>query len=118
MVIDGNGNKTISYTDVQGRLLVDRRTDSGEQSSAHHDTRYDYDWRNLLQEVVPPGSTISTDILNYHYQRDREGKIIRKTVPSKQFIEYVYDSRDLVIGYQDGHMRQQPLPWYLSLIHI
>jgi len=113
-VIDGNGNKSINFRDIQGRSILDRRTNASEQSSAHHDTRYDYDWRNLVQEVVPPGSTLSNDALNFIYERDKEGKVLRKKVPSKDWVDYVYDDRDLMIGYQDGFMRIQDEPWYIS----
>lgn len=102
-VKDGNNNKSIVYTDIQGRALVSRRSDNDETSFI--DTKYTYEWRNLKRKVVPPQSTITSDTLNFEYIYDNEGKVIRKSIPSRGWVDQVYDSRDLLIGYRDNHLK-------------
>ena len=112
--IDGNGNKSQSFTDIQGRTILSRRADATETAASFIDTRTDYDWRNLPLEIVPPGSTLASDSLNFIYEYDREGRTLRKKVPSKDWVNLVYDSRDLLIGYQDSYLRAQSSDkWYI-----
>lgn len=108
-ITDDNGNQSISYTDSRGRLILQRRANfNGGQ---YVDTKYDYDWKDRKIEVIPPASTISMDELNYHYEYTADNKIKRKKVPSKAWIDYVYDERDLLIGMRDGYLSGQN-KWY------
>lgn len=111
--IDANNNKSRVYTDPQGRTIMTRRMDSGESIASFVDTKYDYDWRNLLIEVVPPESTITDDELNFIYEYTTKGLTASKKIPSKAAIEYIYDAKNLVIGYQDGYLQSQSQPWYI-----
>jgi len=90
-------------------LRITRRTNSDE--SLVNETKVDHEFRNLESHIVPPGSTLASNVLNYEYTYDREGKVIHKKVPSKEIINIVYDSRDLQIGFQDSYMRSQDMPW-------
>lgn len=108
-IIDGNGNKSITYTDSRGRKMMERRSNSN--NTQRIDTKFVYDWKDRNTEIVPPGSTISNAQLNYFYEYTKDNKIHRKKVPSKDWEEFVYDERDIIIGKQDGYLRDKGL-WY------
>jgi len=108
-VTDGNGHKSISFSDVRGRIIQQQRTDG----SNNNITKYAYDDKNRVTQVVPPGSTINNPTLNFFYVYDAENRIVSKIVPSKGEIEYKYDERDLVIAQQDNNLRtRQTNKWY------
>jgi len=111
-VVDGNGNKSQTFTDIQGRRILTQRTNSDE--SEVNETRIDHEFRNLESIIVPPGSSLAMSQLNYLYVHDNEAKVIHKKVPSKEIINIVYDARDLQIGFQDSYMRGQDMPWFGS----
>lgn len=100
-VVDMNGNIGQTFTDIRGRTILKRRTNG----MLNTDTNYDYDSKNRLTEVIPPGSTIGNTGLNFLYQYDHLNNIKSKKIPSADIVDYVYDDRDLMIGYQDGHLR-------------
>jgi len=108
-ITDGNGNQTISYSDVRGRRISDIRTDGSD----HITTLYEYDNKNRLTEVIPPGSSVGSAGLNFSYNYDAEDKVLSKSIPGKGDIKYRYDNRDLVIAQQDNHLLSRPLgKWY------
>jgi hypothetical protein len=108
--IDGNGNKSQSFTDVEGRTIMSSRSDATD--TLFNETTYAYDFKNLQIAVVPPSTSLDSINLIFNYEYDEEGKVIRKKIPSKDWIDLVYDDRDLLIGFQDSYMRSQPTPWY------
>ena len=113
--IDGNGNLSITFTDVRGLQILSRRADATD--TQRNDTYYLYDDKNQLVQVIPPGSTKDDAALNFFYRYDPEGKTIAKKVPSKGWIDYVYNDRDLLIAQRDSFLRAKPVSpaggWYV-----
>jgi len=109
-IIDGDSKQSINYTDIRGRTILSRRANS--LGTLYIDTKYDYDTKNRLLEVIPQGSSLGNTQLNFNYTYDAEDKIITKKVPSKDVMEYTYDDRDLLIGYQDAYLRGTGNEWY------
>lgn len=105
-VTDPNGNPSITFTDLKGRLILSRRVDS------NFDTYYIYDNKDRLIEVIPPGSSKGNANLNYFYEYDDEGKLNRKKIPSKDWITFRYNERDLLVGEQDGYLATNN-KWYV-----
>jgi len=103
--IDGNGNKTISFTDRRGNNILLRRTNSSNGSPINTYTHYDLKNRPIV--VVPPDGTSSTDNLNYYYQYDREDHVIAKKIPGRDSIKYWYSDRDIIAVTQDAYLKKE-----------
>ena len=106
---DGNGNKSISFTDKKGRLLLSRKTNSGESSKA--DTYYVYDDKDRLVRVIPPGASWNDTELVFTYQYTNNDLVSQKKVPGKAYEAYEYNSRDLPVRYQDPILRANSNRW-------
>jgi RHS repeat-associated protein len=106
---DGNGNKSISFIDKKGRLLLSRKANSGESSKA--DTYYVYDDKDRLVRVIPPGATWNSSELVFTYQYTNNDLISQKKVPGKAYEAYEYNSRDLPVKYQDPILRANSSRW-------
>lgn len=106
---DGNGNKTITFTDKKGRMLLSRKANSGESSKA--DTYYVYDDKDRLVRVIPPGAGWNDANLIYTYQYTNNDLISQKTVPGKGYEAFEYNSRDLPVRYQDPILRGNSSRW-------
>ena len=104
VVTDPNGNKSIKFIDKLGQLVLSRRTDGAESEAAHLDTYYNYDGRNRLVKVIPPGSTPTDDELTFRYVYDDEDRVSVEYIPGKKPKKYYYNSKDLLGAYQDGNL--------------
>lgn len=108
-VTDGNGNKSISFTDKKGRLLLSRKANGAETSKS--DTYYAYDDKDRLVRVIPPGAVWTNNDLVFTYQYTNNDLISQKKVPGKPYEAYEYNARDLPIKYQDPFMRANGNSW-------
>ncbi|MEM1120227.1 MAG: DUF6443 domain-containing protein, partial [Bacteroidota bacterium] len=104
---DGNGTKTgdrtITYTDKRGRLIVKRQQNqNGSQQVSTYTT---YDEKDRTRLIIPPGATASSTNLIYRYFYDGYNNIIRKEIPGSAQMLFEYNTRELPIARQDGNMR-------------
>ncbi|MCF2446941.1 RHS repeat-associated core domain-containing protein [Dyadobacter sp. CY345] len=106
---DGNGNKSITFTDKKGRMLLSRKTNGAESSRS--DTYYVYDDKDRLVRVLPPGASWSDAELVFTYQYTNSDLISQKKVPGKAYEAYEYNSRDLPVRYQDPILRANSNRW-------
>ena len=134
---DEDGGVLISYTDIEGRILLERRfldPPSGSDPILA-DTYYVYDTAGRLMMVVPPelSSRASTltwfanysqsgwkDVRDFafQYRYDDYGRCIAKKLPGADWIYYAYDKGDQMIFSQDGNQRARGLwRFYLSDTH-
>lgn len=104
---DPQGHTSTSFTDLKGRLILSRKIDNPA-----YDTYYVYDDKDRLIEIIPPDATKGDINLNYFYQYDGEDKLTRKKMPSKEWMTYKYDDRDLVMAQQDGYLLNNN-KWYV-----
>jgi RHS repeat-associated protein len=102
-VTDPNGNNTIEYHDIKGRLIMTRRSDATGTNTA--DTYYLYDNKDRLKTVIPPGASLSDANLIFTYSYDGSDNNISKKTPSKGLEKMTYNTRDLLTFYQDANMR-------------
>ncbi|MHA4968083.1 RHS repeat-associated core domain-containing protein [Pseudomonas extremorientalis] len=64
-------------------------------------TAYVYDLNGNLQEKTEHGDDGSQ--LVTRYQRDHAGRLIRKTLPDGNTVDYTYDRQGNLLGVEDGH---------------
>ena len=110
-VEDGNGNKSIVFTDKKGRTILSRQTDNADQSSKRLDTYYLYDDKGRQTYVLPPDATTSTSDLYYKYVYDEDDKLLEKYIPGAAVVKYKYYNTDILSAYQDGYLSAQG-KWY------
>ena len=104
-LIDGNGHKSITFTDKKGRVILNRQTDANETPSTHLNTYTLYDDKDRRINVLPPGvSGLSDENLIYAYEYDGEDKLVRKKVPDRAEVVYRYTLRDQLAAYQDAYL--------------
>ena len=97
-VTDGNGNTTTTYQDKKGRTIQQSRPLSAI-------TQYEYDDKDRLTLVIPPGASPTDANLVYQYTYDGADNVLTKKIPDMDAtISYVYDARDLPIYTQDPEM--------------
>jgi RHS repeat-associated protein len=103
-VEDPNGNKSISYTDKKGRLVLSRRTDNAGNAANTANTYNFYDNKDRLVRVMPPGSGYNNTNLLFKYQYDQADNMTSKDVPDAAAMTMKYDARNLMALMQDGNM--------------
>ena len=117
-VTDEDGLMLLTFTDMYGRKVLERRhPESGENL----DTYYLYDDLGRLTAVLPPAlskisSVSSSDINNYAYlyRYDARGNCIAKKLPGCAWSFMVYDARGTMIMSQDAVQRRSG-KWTLYL---
>ncbi|MFZ1750710.1 MAG: DUF6443 domain-containing protein, partial [Saprospiraceae bacterium] len=103
-VIDGNGNRSITFTDLKGRVICERKTGATDISGDRRDTYTHYDNKNRVTKVIPPGATATTTPeMVFEYKYDNEDKLIEKKIPGKGWIKYQYNNKDLLAAKQDAN---------------
>jgi hypothetical protein len=105
---DEDGQMSITYTDLEGRVVM-KRSVLGSGSFA--DTYYVYNDFGLLACVMMPEASIPTGIFTdwknaFQYKYDGRKRLIRKQIPGADSICYVYNKADLLVAEQDGNLRQ------------
>ena len=94
MVIDPDGKSAITYTDLRGRTILERR--KGADGVVIADTYNKYDNLDRIQRVYPPDSSPNTPELFYEYRYNATGNVIYKKVPDRPAEKYYYDERELL----------------------
>ena len=100
---DEDRKAVYTFTDKQGQILLERRTDSLEVL----DTYYVYDDYGCLRFVLQPEyqTTANLDLFAFQYKYDDHNNCIWKKLPGVQYVTYEYDSADRLIFSQDGNQR-------------
>jgi RHS repeat-associated protein len=102
-ITDPNGNQSITYTDRRGRQLrMFRKEGTGSGKTT---TDYQYDPKDRLRRVFPPGATADSTGLIYEYIYDGRDNVLSKKTPDQGWINYVYDERKLATAMRDARMR-------------
>jgi len=130
---DEDGNTTSEYKNVQGQILLIRKTvqetvtvqgfASGPVANTQNvDTYYVYNQYNELSFVISPmaskelkknpNQTITIPDANpvitelcYQYRYDDKSRLIEKKLPGKGWEYFVYDKQDRLIMSQDANLR-------------
>ncbi|MCB0685309.1 MAG: hypothetical protein KDC53_02255 [Saprospiraceae bacterium] len=107
-VIDGNGDKTITFKDRLGETVLVRQIDS-DASEDPADTYTLYDDKLRPYIVYPPETAELTNnvdlIFTTLYRGDDQVK--SKDTPDKTVENFIYNSRDLPAYRQDGYLNAQ-----------
>ena len=111
VVTDEDGNTFTTYTDDEGKLIMERRGTDNE-------TYYVYDDRGFLSWVITPAgsallsystnwSKTSTKAVNYCYvySHDYRGNITEKSIPGAGTSEYVYDKGGRLVLERDANLK-------------
>ena len=110
-----------SYTDLSGRVVLER-TIGGTET---HDTYYVYNYQGMLIWVITPEAsaqlqnikyTPDSDLMKkycYSYSYDGRGNTIYKRLPGREYEILRYDAGDRLIAYQDGNMRKRNNNWII-----
>ena len=101
-MIDGNGNRSITFSDPRGKVLLNRKTDSSQNEE--NDTYTLYDIKERVATIYPPDANSFTPNLIYQYFYDAADNPISKKIPDADKIAYVFNHRDLAIGMQSGNL--------------
>jgi RHS repeat-associated protein len=108
--VDGDGQTSISYSDVEGRLLASTKM----LGSTPLTTYYVYDGFDRLAYVIPPlpaelGSPSSIEETDhvfknflYAYRYDKYGRVTEKHMPSQGWTELVYNKRNQAVLTQNA----------------
>ncbi len=108
-MIDGNGNRTESFTDKRGRVVLSRRTD--QNGGGANDTYTLYDDKERPTTIIPPGADLTTPGLLFTKTYYADDQIQFSKVPDQEKVEMRYDARDLLTHMQDGERRGEG-SWY------
>ncbi|AMQ00084.1 RHS repeat-associated core domain protein [Pedobacter cryoconitis] len=113
---DENGNKNITYTDFEGKVLLKRVQDN----SGYLSTYYVYDELSNLRYVLPPGFTATVFsesnaafdryIYAYHYNGKRQ--VVEKKIPARGWEFMVYNKLYQLVMSQTATQRaKSPQEW-------
>jgi len=113
---DENGNNTIEYKDLLGRIVC-KREEATINPVTFYSTYYVYDNFGKLTYVIPPipvGTTYPTSFLEtdpvflnfmYGYHYDQRHRLITKKIPGKGTEEMVYNLIDQLVFDRDANER-------------
>ena len=122
---DEDGGELRSYTDREGRKVLERRLLTGDPADSTStctwaDTYYAYDWAGRPAWVVTPnGSTLLSDSLTfqpgssfatnhcYIYGYDNRSRVVERRLPGAAPEYMVYDAGGRPVMRQDGNMRSR-----------
>ena len=116
---DGDGNRSVVWTDREGRTVSEQGWFEGPSGSpVLAETLYAYDDCGRLRWVISPEGTnllaygVTYDIASslaakycYVYVYDSRNRLIEKRLPGAAAHYYVYDKGDRAVLFQDGNMR-------------
>lgn len=104
-IVDEAGHRNVTYTDKRGRTIVSAQ--ETKQGINPLTTINIYDYKDRIIQVIPPGSNINKDNLNFSYTYYGNDLIQTKKLPDQDEIEYRYNQRDKISAFQDGYLRSQ-----------
>lgn len=98
---DEDGKKVETFTDLQGRTVLERRGGSVC-------TYYVYNPTGQLTFVLSPmyQGQPDVDLFAYQYTYDERGRVKTKKLPGCETVEYWYDGADRLVKMQDGLLRE------------
>ena len=101
IVKDADGNEIITFTDLDGNIILERRNLG--------DTYFVYDHLGQLRFILSPKYQEKADLdsYSYQYEYDKRGNLIRKTLPGAKYIQYWYDKEGHLAYEQDSQLREQ-----------
>lgn len=107
-IIDEDKNKTIEFTDGQGRTLLVRKVIS---ASLYADTYYVYNNYDQLAFIIPPLASEATlddvilDNLCYQYKFDERNRLVEKKLPGKGWEQLVYNKNGKIVLFRDANLK-------------
>jgi RHS repeat-associated protein len=114
-IINENDNRSLIYTDKQGRTILVKNEAGGEAAQTYNI----YDDFSQLRMVIQPegvkelspsdGTTPDASFIDkwcFVYKYDKLGRITEKKIPGAEAVYYVYNKRDLPVLVQDGEQRK------------
>ena len=114
-VADEDGARMITYTDVEGKTILERRYIA---TGVYADTYYVYDTKSRLRWVITPkGSDMLTEgvtylttdniakELCYTYEYDNEDRIICRHIPGSEPSYYTYDEVGRISSFSDATLQ-------------
>lgn len=90
---DPEGLATATFTDSWGRGLLTRKY--GRTENLLTSTFTEYDAKNRITKVYPPGADSNTSDLVYKYSYDGRDNLTGKKLPDRLWEYYFYDQRNL-----------------------
>lgn len=106
---DENGNFSIKYSDLSGKLIAEIKQLSTNETIKTH---YIYDWKGRLIYVIQPEASSSTELTQevidkfvFVYEYDERDRLISKGIPSKGIEYFIYNDKDQVVLSQDSKTR-------------
>ena len=101
--LDEDGIRVQTFTDQQGRTVLERRGSTGDTS----DTYYVYNDLSQLVYVLTPEyqQNASTSLYAYCYKYNQRGLVSSRKLPGCQADTLIYDTADRLIRMQDGLLR-------------
>lgn len=109
--VNAEGNKTISFTDNFGQVILARKSNASE--TKRNDTYYQYDLLGRVAKIIPPGATVSDDNLIYSYKYDGRGNKIEVNVPGKAKEVFVFNEKGQTVASQNYQLRRQ-FKWFVN----
>jgi RHS repeat-associated protein len=130
VTLDENGKQKVSYTDKEGRRVLEKRQHA-TAPSAHHTgwlcVYYVYDDMGQLRAVIQPKAvdematsknwvldSVRLNHMVFRFEYDGRGRTTMKKVPGSDPVYMVYDARDRQVMTQDGELRLQN-KWHVTL---
>ena len=100
---DEDGNISYTFTDKQGRTVLNRQMNGTEQL----DTYFVYDVKGNLCFVLQPmyQTTANLGLYAFQYKYDERNRCIWKKLPGAEYISYEYNDADQLTFSQDGNQR-------------
>ncbi len=112
-IVDEQGHTTISYNDLQGRLVQKQIQDA----TGYITTYYIYDGSSRIKAVIQPEGYELNQSINYNstewdqwvffYVYDYRSQLIEKKVPGAGVEYFVYDKWDRLVWTQTALQREQ-----------
>lgn len=101
---DASGRITKIFKDKLGRTILSRNTKTGASSAEIVDTYTEYDNKNRVKTLYPPGTNITNANLIFDYRYDGSDNMIYKKIPDQSALDMVYNEMDLMTFYRDGNL--------------
>lgn len=98
-----DGDKVAIYKDCRDLTVLERRYNGSESI----ETYYVYNNLGQLVWVLQPKyqEEESLSKFAFHYEYDGKGRVLKKTIPGCEYVQYWYDNAGRVIKMQDGVLR-------------
>jgi len=109
-ITDADEISTSTYTDKLGRVVASRTFKGTEESI----TYTNYDDKNRVSTIIPPGASPDDANLIYTYIYDGADNIKRTKFPDKGLMEYQYDDRNLQTAMRDANIKAKKKGWLNS----